>query len=196
MVKKQSNLYHHSFFYTEKKSFFMLYKKFFISLIDHITFDFKLEFFSYLWHTRPFFNLMRQIMRILHTMLRVGDLDRSLNFYQNALGMRLLRTSENPEYRYTLAYLGYGDEENSAVLELTYNWDENQYDLGTGFGHIAIGVDDIFGFCKKVEQAGGKITRAPGAVKGGRTVIAFAEDPDGYKIEFIENKMAQAGLGN
>lgn len=135
-------------------------------------------------------------MRILHTMLRVADLERSIAFYQNALGMRLLRTSENQEYQYTLAFLGYGDEENSSVLELTYNWGEHQYDLGNAYGHIAIGADDIAALCEKVRNAGGKITREPGPVKGGKTVIAFVEDPDGYKIEFIENSMANAGLGN
>ncbi|MCW9717922.1 MULTISPECIES: lactoylglutathione lyase [unclassified Avibacterium] len=135
-------------------------------------------------------------MRILHTMLRVGDLDRSIKFYQDVLGMRLLRTSENPEYKYTLAFLGYGDEETSSVLELTYNWGVNEYELGNAYGHIAIGVDDIYATCEAVRQAGGKVTREPGPVKGGKTVIAFVEDPDGYKIEFIENKNAQAGLGN
>lgn len=135
-------------------------------------------------------------MRILHTMLRVANLERSIAFYQDALGMRLLRTSENEEYQYTLAFLGYGDEENSSVLELTYNWGEHQYDLGNAYGHIAIGADDIVALCEKVRLAGGKITREPGPVKGGKTVIAFVEDPDGYKIEFIENSMATAGLGN
>ena len=135
-------------------------------------------------------------MRILHTMLRVANLERSIAFYQDALGMRLLRTSENQEYQYTLAFLGYGEEENSSVLELTYNWGEHQYDLGNAYGHIAIGADDIAALCEKVRNAGGKITREPGPVKGGKTVIAFVEDPDGYKIEFIENRMATAGLGN
>ncbi|MBN6710504.1 lactoylglutathione lyase [Haemophilus haemoglobinophilus] len=135
-------------------------------------------------------------MRILHTMLRVGDMDRSIHFYQNVLGMRLLRTSENPEYKYSLAFLGYDDEENSSVIELTYNWGVSEYEMGTAYGHIAIGVEDIYATCEAVKQAGGKITREPGPVKGGKTVIAFVEDPDGYKIEFIENKMAQAGLGN
>ena len=120
-------------------------------------------------------------MRILHTMLRVGDLQRSIQFYQDVLGMRLLRTSENPEYKYSLAFLGYDDE---------------KYDLGNAYGHIAIGVDDIYATCEAVRQAGGNVTREPGPVKGGTTVIAFVEDPDGYKIEFIENKSAQAGLGN
>lgn len=135
-------------------------------------------------------------MRILHTMLRVGDLNRSIKFYQDVLGMRLLRTSENPEYRYSLAFLGYDDEDKSAVIELTYNWGVSEYELGTAYGHIAIGVDDIVATCESVRANGGKVTREPGPVKGGKTVIAFVEDPDGYKIEFIENKHAKAGLGN
>ncbi|WP_386687220.1 MULTISPECIES: lactoylglutathione lyase [unclassified Lonepinella] len=135
-------------------------------------------------------------MRILHTMLRVGNLDRSIKFYQDVLGMRLLRTSENPEYKYSLAFLGYADEDESAVLELTYNWGVEQYELGTAYGHIAIGVDDIYATCQAVKAAGGKVTREAGPVKGGKTVIAFVEDPDGYKIEFIENKNAKAALGN
>ncbi|MGR6981338.1 lactoylglutathione lyase [Testudinibacter sp. P27/CKL/0425] len=135
-------------------------------------------------------------MRILHTMLRVGDLDRSVAFYTEALGMRVLRTSENTEYQYTLVFLGYDDEDKSAVLELTYNWGVEQYELGNAYGHIAIGTDDIYATCDKVRSAGGNVTREPGPVKGGTTVIAFVEDPDGYKIEFIENKSAKAGLGN
>lgn len=135
-------------------------------------------------------------MRILHTMLRVGDLNRSIKFYQDVLGMRLLRTSENPEYRYSLAFLGYDDEDKSAVIELTYNWGVSEYELGTAYGHIAIGVDDIVATCESVRANGGKVTREPSPVKGGKTVIAFVEDPDGYKIEFIENKHAKAGLGN
>ncbi len=135
-------------------------------------------------------------MRILHTMLRVGDLQRSIKFYQEVLGMRLLRTSENPEYKYSLAFLGYDDEDKSAVLELTYNWGVESYELGTAYGHIAIGVDNIYQTCEAVKAAGGKVTREAGPVKGGTTVIAFVEDPNGYKIEFIENKSAKAGLGN
>ncbi|MDG2959588.1 lactoylglutathione lyase [Bisgaard Taxon 10/6] len=135
-------------------------------------------------------------MRILHTMLRVGDLDRSVKFYREVLGMRLLRTSENPEYQYSLAFLGYDDEDRSAVIELTYNWGVSEYELGTAYGHIAIGVDDIYATCEAVKSHGGKVTREPGPVKGGTTVIAFVEDPDGYKIEFIENKDAKSGLGN
>lgn len=135
-------------------------------------------------------------MRILHTMLRVGDLERSIRFYTEVLGMRLLRRSENEQYKYTLAFLGYADESESAVIELTYNWGVDKYDLGTAYGHIALGVDDIYGTIEAIRAAGGKITREPGPVLGGKTVIAFAEDPDGYKIEFIENKDAQAALGN
>ena len=135
-------------------------------------------------------------MRILHTMLRVGDLERSIKFYTEVLGMKLLRTSENAEYKYTLAFVGYGDESENAVIELTYNWGVDKYDLGTAYGHIALGVDDIYATIDAIRAAGGKITREPGPVLGGKTVIAFAEDPDGYKIEFIANKEAQAALGN
>lgn len=135
-------------------------------------------------------------MRILHTMLRVGDLARSIKFYQEILGMRLLRTSENPQYQYSLAFLGYDDEDSGAVIELTYNWGVTEYELGTAYGHIAIGVEDIYSTCESVRANGGKVTREPGPVKGGTTVIAFVEDPDGYKIEFIENKQAKAALGN
>ncbi|KGQ38213.1 lactoylglutathione lyase [Gallibacterium genomosp. 1] len=135
-------------------------------------------------------------MRLLHTMLRVGDLERSIKFYTEVLGMRVLRRSENPEYKYSLVFIGYDDEDKTAVIELTYNWGVSQYDLGSAFGHIAIGVDDISATCESVKAAGGKVTREPGPVKGGTTVIAFIEDPDGYKIEFIENKSAKDGLGN
>ncbi|MCB4226876.1 lactoylglutathione lyase [Mannheimia haemolytica] len=135
-------------------------------------------------------------MRILHTMLRVGDLERSIKFYTDVLGMRLLRRSENEQYKYSLAFLGYADESESAVIELTYNWGVDKYELGTAYGHIALGVDDIYKTIEDVRAAGGKITREPGPVLGGTTAIAFAEDPDGYKIEFIENKDAKAALGN
>ena len=134
-------------------------------------------------------------MRILHTMLRVGNLERSIKFYTEVLGMHLLRTSENEQYKYTLAFLGYADESESAVLELTYNWGVESYELGTAYGHIAIGVDDIYATVEAVRQAGGKVTREAGPVLGGKTVIAFVEDPDGYKIEFIANKDAQNALG-
>lgn len=134
-------------------------------------------------------------MRILHTMLRVGNLDKSIAFYTDVMGMTLLRTSENTEYQYTLAFVGYGKEENEAVLELTYNWGTEQYDLGNAYGHIAIEADDIYGMCEQIRAAGGKVTREPGPVKGGSTVIAFVEDPDGYKIELIAKADAGKGLG-
>ncbi|RPE72723.1 lactoylglutathione lyase [Tibeticola sediminis] len=126
-------------------------------------------------------------MRILHTMLRVGDLQRSIDFYTQVLGMTLLRTSENPEYKYSLAFLGYeGGNPAQAEIELTYNWGVDRYEIGTAYGHIAIGVPDIYAACDRIRAAGGTITREPGPVKGGRTVIAFITDPDGYKIELIE----------
>jgi len=127
-------------------------------------------------------------MRILHTMLRVGDLQRSVRFYTEVLGMKLLRTTERPEQKYSLAFVGYDTEERSAVIELTYNYGVEHYEMGGAFGHIAIGVSDVAGACAKVRGAGGKVTREPGPVKGGGSVIAFVEDPDGYKIEFIERK--------
>lgn len=135
-------------------------------------------------------------MRLLHTMLRVGDLQRSINFYTDVLGMRLLRTSENTEYKYSLAFVGYTDESEGAVIELTYNWDVNSYDLGTAYGHIALGVDNVAQTCEDIRKAGGNVTREAGPVKGGSTIIAFVEDPDGYKIELIESKHAGKGLGN
>lgn len=127
-------------------------------------------------------------MRILHTMLRVGDLERSLGFYTGALGMKLLRKNDYPEGRFTLAFVGYDDESKSAVLELTHNWDTKSYEIGNGFGHVAIHVDDAAAACERVTRAGGKVTRPAGPMKHGTTVIAFVEDPDGYKIEFIEKK--------
>ena len=127
-------------------------------------------------------------MRILHTMLRVGDLQRSVRFYTEVLGMKLLRTTERPEQKYALAFVGYDTEERSAVIELTYNYGVERYEMGGAFGHIAIGVPDVAGACAKVRGAGGKVTREPGPVKGGGSVIAFVEDPDGYKIEFIERR--------
>jgi lactoylglutathione lyase len=129
-------------------------------------------------------------MKILHTMLRVGDLQRSVRFYTDVLGMKLLRTTDRPEQKYSLAFVGYDTEERSAVLELTYNYGVERYEMGGAFGHIAIGVPDVAGACAKVRGAGGKVTREPGPVKGGNSVIAFVEDPDGYKIEFIERKAA------
>jgi lactoylglutathione lyase len=125
-------------------------------------------------------------MRMLHTMLRVGDMRRSVDFYTKVLGMKLLRTTDRPEQKYSLAFVGYDDEERSAVLELTYNYGVERYELGTAFGHIALGVPDVKAACERVRNNGGKVTREPGPVKGGSSVIAFVEDPDGYKIEFIE----------
>ncbi|MFC5078157.1 Lactoylglutathione lyase [Vibrio thalassae] len=132
--------------------------------------------------------------RILHTMLRVGDLDKSISFYTDVIGMKLLRKNENTEYKYTLAFLGFGDESEGAVIELTYNWGVTEYDLGSAYGHIAIGVDDIYTTCDVIKAAGGNVTREPGPVKGGTTQIAFVKDPDGYMIELIQNKQASAGL--
>lgn len=127
-------------------------------------------------------------MRLLHTMLRVGNLERSLAFYTEVLGMRMLRKHDYPEGRFTLAFVGYGDESDTSVIELTHNWDTERYDIGTGYGHIALEADDIFATCEAVRQKGGKVTREPGPMKHGTTVIAFVEDPDGYKIEFIQKK--------
>ncbi|EXU75934.1 lactoylglutathione lyase [Erwinia papayae] len=134
-------------------------------------------------------------MRLLHTMLRVGDLQRSVDFYTKVLGMRLLRTSENKEYKYNLAFVGYTEESEGAVIELTYNWGVDSYDPGNAYGHIALGVDDVAATCERIRKDGGNVTREAGPVKGGTTVIAFVEDPDGYKIELIENKHAGHGLG-
>lgn len=125
-------------------------------------------------------------MRLLHTMLRVGDMQRSIDFYTRLMGMRLIRTTYRPEQGYSLAFVGYADESEEAVLELTCNHGVTSYELGTGFGHIAIGVDDIHGICQRVKAGGGQVPREPGPVKGGTTVIAFVQDPDGYKIELIE----------
>ena len=125
-------------------------------------------------------------MRLLHTMLRVGNLERSLAFYQEVLGMRLLRRNDYPEGRFTLAFVGYGDESAHTVLELTHNWDTDSYELGTAFGHIAIEVGDAAQACEMVRVKGGKVVREAGPMKHGHTVIAFVEDPDGYKIEFIQ----------
>lgn len=127
-------------------------------------------------------------MRILHTMLRVGDLDRALDFYVNVLGMRELRRKDYPGGRFTNVFVGYGDEARAAVLELTHNWDTRTYDLGSGYGHVAIEVDDAYRACEEVKKRGGKVTREAGPMKHGTTVIAFVEDPDGYKIEFVQKK--------
>jgi lactoylglutathione lyase len=127
-------------------------------------------------------------MRILHTMLRVGDLERSLRFYTEVLGMRLLRRRDYPEGKFTLAFVGYGDEADTAVLELTYNWGVDKYEVGTGYGHVAVAVDDAYKACEEVKRRGGKVVREAGPMKHGTTVIAFVEDPDAYKIELIERK--------
>lgn len=125
-------------------------------------------------------------MRVLHTMIRVGDLDRSLGFYCDVLGMNLIRRKDYPSGEFTLAFVGYGTEADGSVIELTYNWGTTHYDLGSGFGHIALGVSDIYTTCTEIQQKGGKVVRAPGPMKHGSTVIAFVEDPDGYKIELIQ----------
>jgi lactoylglutathione lyase len=130
-------------------------------------------------------------MRILHTMLRVGNLEKSIYFYSKVLGMRVLRRKDYPEGKFTLAFVGYQDESNATVLELTHNWDTEKYDLGAGFGHIAIEVDDAYMACEMVKKRGGKVTREAGPMKHGVTVIAFVEDPDGYKIEFIQKKISE-----
>ena len=131
-------------------------------------------------------------MRILHTMLRVGDLQRSLDFYTSVLGMQLLRKKDFPDGKFTLAFVGYGSEEDTAVLELTHNWDTKTYELGNAYGHIALEVDDAYKACEAVKAKGGKVTREAGPMKHGTTVIAFVEDPDGYKIEFIQRGTRQA----
>lgn len=134
-------------------------------------------------------------MRILHTMLRVGDLQRSIDFYTNVLGMKLLRTSDNPEYKYKLAFLGYGSNPDHAELELTYNYGVDSYDMGNAYGHIALSAEDIYAVCDQLRAKGGNITREPGPVKGGSTVIAFVTDPDGYKVELIQRKDSEGGAG-
>ncbi|ALX10853.1 MAG: lactoylglutathione lyase [Burkholderia sp.] len=127
-------------------------------------------------------------MRLLHTMLRVGDLDRSIKFYTELLGMKLLRREDYPEGKFTLAFVGYEEESTGTVIELTHNWDTPSYDLGNGFGHLAVAVEDAYAACEKIKAQGGKVTREAGPMKHGTTVIAFVEDPDGYKIEFIQKK--------
>ena len=127
-------------------------------------------------------------MRILHTMIRVGDLDRSIQFYTEVLGMQVLRRKDYPEGKFTLAFVGYGPEAGHTVIELTYNWDTDRYDLGNGFGHIALAVDDAAAACEEIRQRGGRVVREAGPMKHGTSVIAFVEDPDGYKIELIERK--------
>jgi len=125
-------------------------------------------------------------MRVLHTMIRVGDLDRSIKFYTDVLGMKLLRRKDYPDGKFTLAFVGYGPETEHAVVELTYNWGTDKYDLGNAFGHIALEVDDAYKACEDIKKRGGKVTREAGPMKHGSTVIAFVEDPDGYKIELIQ----------
>ena len=127
-------------------------------------------------------------MRMLHTMIRVGDLQRSIDFYTQVLGMKLLRKVDYESGRFTYAFVGYDDESKTAVMELTHNWDTKSYDLGNGYGHVAIQVDDAYKTCDEVKKRGGKVTREPGPMKHGTTVIAFVEDPDGYKIEFVQRK--------
>lgn len=125
-------------------------------------------------------------MRILHTMLRVGNLEKSLHFYTEIMGMKLLRKEDYPEWKFTLAFVGYGDESDTSVIELTHNWDTDAYDLGSGYGHIAIGVDDVYKTCDKIKEMGGTIVREAGPMQGGDLVLAFVEDPDGYKVELLE----------
>ncbi|OIR01640.1 lactoylglutathione lyase [mine drainage metagenome] len=127
-------------------------------------------------------------MRILHTMIRTGDLDRSIDFYTKVLGMKLLRRHEYPDGKFTLAFLGYGDESEHAVIELTYNWGVDSYDLGTGYGHIALEVDDVYTACAEIKRLGGKMVREAGPMNGGTRIIAFVRDPDGYMIELIGKK--------
>jgi len=127
-------------------------------------------------------------MRILHTMIRTGDLDRSIDFYTKVLGMKLLRRYDYPEGKFTLAFLGYGDESEHAVIELTYNWGVDRYDLGTGYGHIALEVDDVYTACDEIKRLGGKMVREAGPMNGGTKIIAFVRDPDGYMIELIGKK--------
>ncbi|MDX1803338.1 MAG: lactoylglutathione lyase [Alcanivorax sp.] len=125
-------------------------------------------------------------MRILHTMLRVGDLDKSIAFYTEVLGMQLLRRKDYPEGRFTLAFVGYQPESQGPVLELTHNWDQSRYDLGDGYGHVALAVDDVYAACERIREKGGRVTREPGPMKHGTTILAFVEDPDGYKIELLQ----------
>ena len=129
-------------------------------------------------------------MRLLHTMIRVGDLDKSISFYTDILGMKLLRRKDYPDGKFTLAFVGYGDEKNNSVIELTHNWDTDSYDLGGGFGHLAIEVDDVYEAAEKIRAQGGKIIREPGPMNAGTTIIAFVQDPDGYEIELLAPKSA------
>ena len=133
-------------------------------------------------------------MQLLHTMLRVKSLEESISFYTDIMGMKLLRQSENEQYKYSLAFVGYGDEVDHTVIELTYNWGKTDYELGDAFGHIAIGVADIYGICDQIKAKGGDVYREPGPVKGGSTVIAFVRDPNGYAIELIQKSSLGAEL--
>jgi lactoylglutathione lyase len=128
------------------------------------------------------------LMRLLHTMLRVGDMDRSIAFYTEVLGMTLLRRKDYPDGQFTLAFVGYGNEAENSVIELTYNWGVDSYELGTGYGHIALEVEDVYKACEDIRSRGGKITREPGPMKHGTSILAFVEDPDGYKIELLSPK--------
>jgi lactoylglutathione lyase len=141
----------------------------------------------------PLHSHHRLTMRLLHTMLRVGNLQRSIDFYTTVLGMKLLRTSENPDYKYSLAFVGYGNNPDHAEIELTYNHGVESYEMGSAFGHVALGVPDAYAACDKIKAAGGNVTREAGPVKGGTTVIAFVTDPDGYKIELIQRAENAAG---
>lgn len=127
-------------------------------------------------------------MRFLHTMLRVGNLEKSIEFYTQVMGMKLLRKNDYPDGKFTLAFLGYGEESETTVLELTHNWDTSSYDLGNGFGHLAIAVDDVYKACERIRTAGGKVVREPGPMQHGSTILAFVEDPDGYKLELLSEK--------
>ncbi|MDN3640547.1 lactoylglutathione lyase [Simiduia curdlanivorans] len=127
-------------------------------------------------------------MRLLHTMLRVGNLNKSIAFYTDVMGMTLIRQHDYPDGKFTLAFLGYGDEKSNTVLELTHNWDTESYELGTGFGHLAIEVPDVYAACERIRAAGGKVVREPGPMKHGSTILAFVEDPDGYKLELLSPK--------
>lgn len=127
-------------------------------------------------------------MRLLHTMLRVGNLEKSIGFYTEVFGMKLLRQKDYPDGRFTLAFVGYGNESDNTVIELTHNWDITEYELGSGFGHLAIAVDDVYSACEKIRDSGGEITREPGPMKHGETILAFVKDPDGYAIELLADK--------
>ncbi len=128
------------------------------------------------------------MMRLLHTMIRVGNLEKSIKFYTEILGMKLLRQKDYPDGKFTLAFVGYGDEKDNSVIELTYNWDTDHYDMGNGFGHLAIEVDDVYAACEKIKQQGGNIIREAGPMNAGTTIIAFVKDPDGYEIELLNKK--------